>query len=576
MQLALYRAERPEYFEDIIGQKHIVKILQNQLRTGSVSQAYLFAGTRGTGKTTTARILAKAVNCIGDEQDGSGRIPCGHCPNCEAISRGSFLDVIELDAASNNGVEDLRQIIDSVQFPPVVGKYKVYIIDEVHMLSQAAENAFLKTLEEPPEYAIFILATTDPEKVRQTIRSRCMTLNFKRISEVDMRAGMKKICDKKGVAITEDALGTIAEKADGSVRDGLSILDQCISTGESEITSELVLDYVGSAGSAFYISLTDAVSAGDTGRALTEIDSMIREGKDARQLIADWLTHYRDLLVARYVEDPHKIVNASGENIERIREQSKGIPAAELDRAIRMLSEAVNLGRYSTQPRILLETVAIRLAAGDIAEAAPAKPAAPPKQAAAPKPKAASRPVTDTRVQRAEPEAKPEQAAPQSVTASPQAESESDDLGQIWDRIIDEVTREDFSFRVVIGNNSRIEYFRDDEIRILVKRNKIALAENSRPAIERAVKSLYGDRVYVSLQEADLEAENSEPAGRRTERPVPEMTAPESSPEAPDIVDVPDEEPAETAEEQMEEDIRAREIAEDARTLFGDIDIKIK
>ena len=172
MQLALYRAERPEVFEDIIGQKQIVKILQNQIKTGTVSQAYLFTGTHGTGKTTTARILAKAVNCM-DGEPGSGKdgLPCGHCANCEAIREGKFVDVIELDAASNNGVDDLRAIIDLVKYPPTVGRYKVYIIDEVHMLSQAAENAFLKTLEEPPEYAIFILATTDPEKVRPTIRS---------------------------------------------------------------------------------------------------------------------------------------------------------------------------------------------------------------------------------------------------------------------------------------------------------------------------------------------------------------------------------------------------------------------
>ena len=187
MQPALYRAERPEVFDDIIGQKHIVRILQNQIRTGTVSQAYLFAGTHGTGKTSTARILAKAVNCLeGEPGDPGVNLPCGKCENCEAIREGRFVDCIELDAASNNGVDDLRSIIDMVKYPPTVGRYKVYIIDEVHMLSTAAENAFLKTLEEPPEHAIFILATTDPQKVRATIRSRCMQLNFRRVTEGEL------------------------------------------------------------------------------------------------------------------------------------------------------------------------------------------------------------------------------------------------------------------------------------------------------------------------------------------------------------------------------------------------------
>ena len=195
MQPALYRAERPEVFEEIIGQKHIVRILQNQIRTGTVSQAYLFAGTHGTGKTSTARILAKAVNCMaGEPGDPGADLPCGKCENCEAIREGRFVDVIELDAASNNGVDDLRAIIEMVKYPPAVGRYKVYIIDEVHMLSTAAENAFLKTLEEPPEHAIFILATTDPQKVRSTIRSRCMQLNFRRVTEEELVEGMKRIC----------------------------------------------------------------------------------------------------------------------------------------------------------------------------------------------------------------------------------------------------------------------------------------------------------------------------------------------------------------------------------------------
>ena len=306
MQLALYRSERPEVFEDIIGQKHIVRILQNQIRTGTVSQAYLFSGTHGTGKTSTARILAKAVNCMVGEPGtpgadlGEGRtIPCGHCANCEAIREGRFVDCIELDAASNNGVDDLRAIIEMVKYPPTVGRYKVYIIDEVHMLSQAAENAFLKTLEEPPEHAIFILATTDPQKVRSTIRSRCMQLNFKRVTESELAAGMERICAKRGIEVTRDALVTIASRADGSVRDALSILEQCIAAGDKKLDRNLVLEYTGAAGEDFFLALTGAVASGDIGKALIYIDEIAKRGKDAKQILKDWLMHYRNLMVCR-------------------------------------------------------------------------------------------------------------------------------------------------------------------------------------------------------------------------------------------------------------------------------------
>ena len=245
MHLALYRSERPERFEEIIGQKHIVKILRNQIKKGTVSQSYLFAGTRGTGKTTTARILAKAVNCTCS--DPGVDLPCGECANCRAITEGRFLDVVELDAASNNGVESLRQITESVQYPPTVGKYKVYIIDEAHMLTDSAENAFLKTLEEPPAHVIFILATTNPEKIKATIKSRCLKLNFRHVSENDLLDGMRRICQKKAINIEEDALAVIARKADGSVRDALSLLEQCINAGDELITRELVLEYTGGA-----------------------------------------------------------------------------------------------------------------------------------------------------------------------------------------------------------------------------------------------------------------------------------------------------------------------------------------
>lgn len=512
MHLALYRSERPECFEEIIGQKHIVKILQNQVRNDSVSQAYLFTGTRGTGKTSTARILAKAVNCTGENR------PCGECDNCRAIKEGNFLDVIELDAASNNGVEDLRSLINSVRYPPTVGRYKVYIIDEVHMLSQSAENAFLKTLEEPPEYAIFILATTDPEKVRATIKSRCMTLNFRRVSENDLINGMRRICDKKGIDIDDDALRVVASKADGSVRDALSILEQCISTGDPQITKEIVLEYIGSAGDDFYLALTDDIKAGDMASAIEGIDAMIRDGKDARQMLSDWLAHYRDLMVSKYIEDPARILEASSENSERVKAQADSMDIKDIERAVRLLSEYVNLGRYSTQPRILLETAAVQIMRGDDlpSEDIGIKPNRKTADPPARKESSHRRASTPSKIPEKVASVKPEKIEkPKAVedhaempAAQPEQVEQSDacteDLDEMWDKIVDVVGAEDLSFKAMVGNNSRITGFENGEVTITVKKNKLALAESSRARIDKAAKKLFGEHVFCTLRSGKL------------------------------------------------------------------------
>ena len=258
MYKALYREYRPEVFEEMLGQEHIVKILKKQVESDSVNHAYLFCGTRGTGKTTTARLLAKAVNCLSE-----GEKPCGKCDNCRAIKEGTFMDLIEIDAASNNGINDIRELRESVNFPPAVGRKKVYIIDEVHMLSKEAFNGFLKTLEEPPENVMFILATTEPQKLPQTILSRCIRMDFRRVSEADLETRMKEICQRKGIEIDEDALKLVATNADGSVRDGLTLLEQCISGREGKVTRDDVLDALGAVGEETYIDMTNAIADGD-------------------------------------------------------------------------------------------------------------------------------------------------------------------------------------------------------------------------------------------------------------------------------------------------------------------------
>lgn len=564
MHLALYRSERPERFNEIIGQKHIVRILQHQLETHNVSQAYLFTGIRGTGKTTTARILAKALNCTGNPADG--QLPCGECESCKAIKEGRFLDVIEMDAASNRGVNEIRELIEKVNYPPMVGRYKVYIIDEVHMLTTEAENAFLKTLEEPPEHVIFILATTNPEKVRETIRSRCMRLDFRRVSEEDLIEGMARICQRKQVNITRDALALVAQKADGSVRDGLSILEQCISGGDELVDLETVEDYLGSAGLDFYLGLTQNVIEHNMAEALKRVGDALRTGCDAKQIFSDWLEHYRNLMVVRYVDDAKRLINASEENIGRMRLQASQMDADSLEVSIRLLSEYINLARYSTQPRILLETAALHLMNGkavpsskvaemlQLAKAELKKvPLVPAVQAAAAEPQKAAEPkeAAEPAATVSEPTA-PAAAIPETPEAVPTPAKEaastvpetSDaaensfyeagfDPEAVWDRIVDIVAQDaGASFRIMVGSTSRIESYRNGELSILVKANKIGLANDCKAEIQAAARQILGEHAVVTLRSDDGKGAPARTEPAREEKPMAAMK-PADPPAAP-------------------------------------------
>lgn len=433
MYTALYRTQRPEIFPEVIGQDHIVKILKHQIETDTVSHAYLFCGTRGTGKTTTARILAKAVNCLDDSQR-----PCGRCANCLAIKEGSFMDVMEIDAASNNGVDNIRELRESVKYPPAVGRKKVYIIDEVHMLSTGASNALLKTLEEPPENVMFILATTDPQKLPQTILSRCMRLDFRRVSEKILIEHMGRICRERGVEISESALRLLAANADGSVRDGLSILDQCLASGERKLDRDMVLDFLGTVSAEFFVGLTERVALHDAAGALLLLDQAMQEGKDVKQLMKDWMTHYRNLLITKYIRNAEDMLNMSSENIEKLQEQSSQISLDEINDGIITLSKTINDARYSTQPRILLELAIVTIASGLSAQPAAERQLrqAPPKGQSRPAPQMRSTAAEETRrkdsvnkgeLPRSTEEEKPREEAP------PQY-----DLEEIWTRIFEE------------------------------------------------------------------------------------------------------------------------------------------
>ena len=361
MYTAIYRDFRPDSFDQIVGQDHIVRILKSQIASGRTGHAYLFCGTRGTGKTTTARILAKALNC--ESEDVAAR-PCCECASCRAIKEGSFMDVIEIDAASNNGVDNIRELRESVKYPPAVGRNKVYIIDEVHMLSTGAFNALLKTLEEPPENVVFILATTEPQKLPATILSRCMRLDFRRVSEKTIADNMRMICEARGLEADEAALALIAVNADGSVRDSLSILEQCISTGEKRITRDDVAEMLGTAGEEVMIELTDLVMRADMSSALLLLDSAINSGRDVKQFMKEWLAHFRNLLMAKYIQDPESALNMSLENVERVRKQSAEISTDLLNRGITELTKTISESRWSAQPRVMLEMCIVRLGVG--------------------------------------------------------------------------------------------------------------------------------------------------------------------------------------------------------------------
>jgi len=430
---ALYRENRPEVFSEILGQDHIVKILRNQIATDTVSHAYLFCGTRGTGKTTTARILAKAMNCTGEDE---AERPCGRCDNCVAISEGNFIDVIEIDAASNRGIDNIRELRESVKYPPGIGRKKIYIIDEVHMLSTEAFNALLKTLEEPPEDVIFILATTNPEKLPQTVLSRCMRLDFKRVPEATIMQNMKDICAAHGVEITDDALRLLATNADGSVRDSLSLLEQCLSSGDKTLDRDTVLDYLGAVPEEFYIELTEKVVTHNISDALFLLDQALKEGKDVKQMMKDWMAHFRNLLITQFVSDPEDMLNMSRENIEKLRDQSARIELAELNRSIITLAKTINDARYSTQARILMEVAIVTIATGASYGQAPA-PAMP--QTAVP---ARSTTVRDpARTKRAPETATREPAGaqePHVIAKTPAAGSSAADLDELWSEVFED------------------------------------------------------------------------------------------------------------------------------------------
>lgn len=355
---ALYRKFRPVTFEDVKGQDHIVTTLKNQIKAERIGHAYLFCGTRGTGKTTIAKIFARSVNCE-NPVDGS---PCGECAVCKAIAAGASMNVIEIDAASNNGVDNIREIVDEVSYSPAEGKYKVYIIDEVHMLSIGAFNALLKTLEEPPSYVIFILATTEVHKIPITILSRCQRYDFKRITIDTLSERIKELTEIEQVSIEDKAIRYIAKTADGSMRDALSLLDQCIAFHFGQtLTYDKTLDVLGAVDTGVFSRLLRVVLDGDVSGAIGILEEMVIQGRELTQFVADFTWYLRNLLLIKTADGIEDIIDVSTENLERLKEEAKMADHDIIMRYIRVLSELSGQIRFAAQKRILIEMALIKL-----------------------------------------------------------------------------------------------------------------------------------------------------------------------------------------------------------------------
>ena len=358
--MALYRKWRPDNFANLVGQDHVSRTLANAIKSGRIGHAYLFTGPRGTGKTSTARILAKALNC----EHGPTTEPCNKCEACQRINSGSSMDVFEVDAASNRGIDEIRDLRETVKFAPVNGRYKVYIIDEVHMLSRDAFNALLKTLEEPPAHVVFIMATTEVYKVPATIQSRCQRYDFKRITIEDIFNRLKTVVADMDIEVEDDALRMIAVKADGGMRDALSILDQCIALSEQSLTIDRVQQLLGLVGKEWLDKLVGALQSKDAATVLTMVDEIIRAGKDLQQVLGELGIHFRGLMIfkaAGLVDG----VDYYSQTDESIKKQAAGFTQEQIVWIIRRVHEAANEVKWSPQPRIAVEAALLEICQRD-------------------------------------------------------------------------------------------------------------------------------------------------------------------------------------------------------------------
>ena len=502
MYQVLYRKWRSPTFADVVGQDHVTATLRRALATGRLSHAYLFTGPRGTGKTSCARILAKAVNCL-EPKDGE---PCNECDICRGIDSGSILDVIEIDAASNNGVDNIRDLREETNFTPAQGKFRVYIIDEVHMLSAGAFNALLKTLEEPPSYVIFILATTEVHKLPATVLSRCQRFDFHRISAEDIAKRLLYVAGKEGFALEEAAAMLLARVADGAMRDALSLLDRCRAEGEA-ITAAYVAKCIGMADRRYLFELTDAVLERDIARCLELVHRLYQDACDMERLCEELLLHLRNLLILLTVRSPREFLTCTEEDLQLYKEQAGSCATPQLLRYMEILEQAGSNLRRSADRRMEMELGLIRLCTVDngqliLDNSSAAKAAAPKPQAPAPVPIPAPAPV---------------QAAPD---PAPPASDASDRLFAEWAEVLEHLRQSNPPLSGILDGSAA--YIRGDYV--LIKSGNPALSDFIRQSIhagslKEAVYTVTDRKVRLGLYKAaDTAAAPKDPLEMLAER----------------------------------------------------------
>ncbi len=434
---ALYRKWRPKVFEEVVGQPDLIHAIKNQVKTGNIGHAYLFSGTRGTGKTSTAKIFSRAINCLAPVDSN----PCNQCEICLGILDESLMDVVEIDAASNNGVDDIRELRENVKYPPSRSKYKVYIIDEVHMLSTGAFNALLKTLEEPPSYVVFILATTEPHKLPATILSRCQRFDFKRVGGEALMERLTFICDANEVKWEPEAIEMIIKKSDGAVRDSLSMLDQCLSSGETNLTGDVIVRALGLVQAEVIAALVDQIEAGNYLELFESVQQLILNGKNLNQFVKDMVDYYRDLMMVASAGPSDKVVKNTA-MLEILDRQAKHLG---LSRILRDLSQLIELDqqmKWSGNTRILMEMTLVKLAQGITTPVAvpvqAVKPAVTTTPARTAMPKSEVRTTVPKREQQA---AEAEKTMPEPLVAAVEGDADASVIQSKWQEIIAYLTK---------------------------------------------------------------------------------------------------------------------------------------
>ena len=515
--LALYRAWRPETFSQIVGQDAVVTTLRRQVQTGRVAHAYLFCGTRGTGKTTAAKVLSRAINCLEPEQGD----PCGRCEICRQLLAETCMDVVEIDAASNNGVDEIRDLREKVKFPPAVTRYRVYIIDEVHMLSTGAFNALLKTLEEPPAHAVFILATTEPQRLPATILSRCQRFDFRRLEAETIVGRMRVVLQGVGREAADEALAEIARAAEGSMRDALSLLDVCLSYTDGRVEAQLVRDALGTAGTGFVFDFVDALTRFDAHGALLAIDEMTRRGLDAQVFARDVAAHLRALMLARCApEQLARILECTPEDAQRYCRQAQQAQPEQVMRALELFMRLEPDMKWASNPRAMLELTAVRACCADREEDAslPERVARLEKLAASGAPLAAQG--------RKEPAQTPparEKSRPSGEAARPQSRGGAEKPGAIevapaFLQAVEALKRDNPSMRAALGGMRFVSA--DEETLVCEFARKemmfLKMLERKQAAMEAAFSEAFGRPMRLKMR---LEGEGAPaaPAGASTQ-----------------------------------------------------------